>query len=73
MFTCRCGCPAHNHNKKHGCMTCACMKFEVHRHADFEVFSAKGRLADILTVTKTTLDKTGEMLYNIGDYKTFGG
>jgi len=49
------------------------MKFEVHRHADFEVFSAKGRLADILTVTKTTLDKTGEMLYNIGDYKTFGG
>ena len=69
MFTCRCGCPAHNHNSKYGCMTCACMKFTTHRHADFEINPARGRLADVLVDVKSPLDKTGEMLYNVVEVK----
>lgn len=53
-------------------MTCACMKFEIHRKADFVISPARGRLADVLT-TEITLDKMGKLLYNTNDYKNLGG
>jgi hypothetical protein len=45
------------------------MKFEIHRHSDFEISPARGRLADVLVDVKTTLDKTGEVLYNVGNFE----